>query len=340
MSQKEIRRYLSVIKRAVPCIEGILDGEGDLLEKMVESQPAGQPPVTPAVHPVSQPVAQPVSRPVVQVVAQPVVQPLQPDPAFVAARKKHISDLMAIDCWPEAMPAFFSAKEPTKADQINRANAVLDMMIDRSLEGMHFLDYGCGDGWVVQEASKRGVASAIGYDIVRSEKWSGIDAALTDDMSQLKNGFYDVVFLYDVLDHAQDPLAVMADVKRRLRQDGAVYVRCHPWTSRHASHLFRRGLNKAYIHLFLKWHEICELIGGEPMFTREEKSPSEAYKWWFHDFVVKKERQIKEPVSEFFHVPAFKQLLADEQGVSLAEADRLLDLMQVQFIDWRLAVGQ
>lgn len=316
-NQEAIRCYLNVIKRAVALIESKLDDDGGLLEQLAQAQESvlPDPPQPTSVVPKVQAVSRSKS---------------DPD------RKKHIDQLMAIDCWPEAVMPFLVAK-PTQEDQINRANSVLDMVIDRSVEGAHFLDFGCGEGWIAQEAVNRGVASSTGYDIVPNDNWKNLRGAVfTSDLRDLPQGYYDAVVLYDVLDHCHDPLKLMEQVKAVLKPNGVVYVRCHPWTSRHATHAFKQGLNKAYVHLFLNQDEMAEMLGQEPMFTRVEKNPLEAYRYWFNQFEIRKESTKTEPVSEFFHVPSFKTLLANEQQIPVEKIDDFVKLMQIQFVDYTL----
>lgn len=334
VNHQEIRRYLNVIKRAVGCVETLLDADdGGLMEQLAaEVVPrAPEAPLAEAARPRQAP-------PVRQEAAEVPTPPAEADPAeFVtpeqaAARQKHVADLLAIDCWPEAVPPFLAKREPSTEDQINRAKAVLDMMLYGDLQGTHFLDFGCGDGWIAHQALARGVIKSVGYDIAESPVWKSLPGvAFTTALP--KSELFDIIMLYDVLDHCADPVEVMAQVKSLLRKDGCVYVRCHPWTSKHATHLFKQGVNKAYLHLFLKWHELAELV-GTPLFTREERRPLEAYHWWFNQFEVRKEKEVREPVSEFFHVPAFKELLAGEQG--LTDVDAFLKLMEVQFVDFLL----
>jgi 2-polyprenyl-3-methyl-5-hydroxy-6-metoxy-1,4-benzoquinol methylase len=330
MNEIEVRRYLNVIKRAVSIIEGMLDNDDSgLLEKLATVEKALPAPVVAQL-----PVAE------IKEVANelPKIEPMSSDELkkIQLARSKHIGDLMAIDCWPEAASPCLVASATTE-DQINRACSVLDMIIDRSLDNLHFLDFGCGDGWVANEAKKLGVASTTGYDIKLSNNWGNLkDANFTHIYNELKRGFYDVVFLYDVLDHCENPLQLMSQVKNVLKPDGVVYIRCHPWTAKHASHAFKQGLNKAYIHLFLKPEEIVEIIKEPVVFTRIEKDPLVAYHWWFNEFDVKKETLIKEPVSEFFFVPAFKELLAIEQQIPLDQIDNFLKLLEIQLVDYKL----
>lgn len=356
MNEKELRKYLNVIKRAVAFIEaGLENKDGGLLELLT----AEAPPVVPAVKADPPQVVRPVRRPEPQPVQEPQPQPVQPpqpvqeppkakatlitvsDEQMKAARKKHIGDLMGIDCWPEAVPSFLVAKDTSDEDQVNRANAVLDMMLDRNVEHLNFLDFGCGDGWIARQATKRGVKEAFGYDIKHSDNWAKMTGAkFTINFSELPVNFFDVVMLYDVLDHTEDPMGVMAQVRHVMKKDGSIYVRCHPWTSKHATHMYKQGINKAYLHMFLQYDEIMELIGQQPMFTRMEKNAMEAYRWWFHEFDIKKERIVPEPVSDFFHVPAFKELLANEQQIPMAEIDDFLKRMEIQFIDYVLTQKQ
>ena len=88
------------------------------------------------------------------------------------------------------------------------------------------------------------------------------------------------------------------------------------------------------MHLFLTWQEIKDQIGKDPMFTRPEQNPLEAYRWWFKDFKILKERIDKKPVDEFFKNPDFKTLLGNEQNLN--NVDQFLHLMEMQFVDYVL----
>ena len=304
MDVQAAKKYIAVIERAMV-----------LLKAAVED---GSPP------PESEP--QPV-------VVQPAISQ-----EHIEARNKHVQALMQIDCWPLAVPAHHINNSMSDEDQINRANAVLDMTLMKSVEGKDFLDFGCGEGWIAREAMKRGASSSTGYDLQNFPTWPNPkmkDVRFVTDFSVLTKDRFDVIFLYDVLDHAADPIEVMNQVKMLLNKDGVVYVRCHPWSSKHASHLYKKGLNKAYIHLFLTWDELAKL-GYEPMFTRTEKRPLEAYRWWFNSFKIERERPIREAVSEFFYVPAFMDLVASEQQLTQDMRDSFFKNMDIQFVDYVL----
>jgi 2-polyprenyl-3-methyl-5-hydroxy-6-metoxy-1,4-benzoquinol methylase len=321
MNQTEVRRYLNVIKRAVSFIEGMLDDDGGLMEQMVQNIPSESAPVM-KVEPVTMQVS-------------PASTSFKTNPQVRQAeqlRQKHVKDLMDIDCWPEAVPPFLATSEVTDEDKEARAKMVLDMLIDRDIEEKRFLDFGCGEGWITKELLNRGVVEAVGYDIASDAHWD--QPFFTDNWNRIGRHHFDFVILYDVIDHCLDPIDVMNKIKSCLKPNGTVYVRCHPWTSRHAMHLYKQGLNKAYIHLFLTWAEIVGLTNEDPMVTRIEKDPLVAYSWWFRDFAIEKQRLIKEPVSDFFHNPAFKDLLKEEQRVE--NIDKFLELMEIQFCDYQL----
>jgi len=248
-------------------------------------------------------------------------------------RKTHIDSLMGIDCWPEAVNEDFVADDNAEA-QAERAHVILDSILDESLEGKSILDYGCGAGYLVEEAINRG-ARAIGYDIESHERWGG---NCVTDISNLKPGSFDIILLYDVLDHCVnviDPSDIMKSLKRLLKKDGKVYIRCHPWTSKTATHLYKLGINKAYLHLFLKWDEF-DYLGVKPIPTRMEKNPLVAYRWWFRDYNILSERIFREPVSPFFFEPSFKQLVIDEQQLEGIEQEDFFKRLDVQYVDYKL----
>lgn len=337
MQEKEIRKYISVIRRALSFIEANLEDDQTVLEELV-SEPVAkletkqvQDRSVPKLSKLKMQEAAPVTLP---------VQPPKNMPLISPERRKHISDLMTIDCWPEAVQKF-CLTEPSDIDQANRADSVLDYMISTHMEGKTFLDFGCGDGWIAKQAMMRGVSESTGFDISPNPNWAKFNGPIfAENVNQLKPSHYDIVMLYDVLDHCDNPVNVMSQIRNVLKPTGIVYVRCHPWTSKHATHVYKQGLNKAYIHLFLAPFEIREVTGQPQMFVRQETAPIEAYRRWFDGFNIKKEQLIKDgmPISPFFLVPAFKELLANEQQIDLSRIDAFLALMETQFVDYQLTL--
>jgi len=309
-NKSEVRRYLAVIRRAVNFIEDLLDNDKIDLEEFALSPKA---------------------------VAEVVEPTVSKQDRQKEARQKHIRELMAIGDWPEAIDKHLEATA-TQEDQINRANAVLDTMISRSTDGINFLDFGCGDGWMAKQMLLRKVCTSTGFDLITSDCWNQNDGVhFCSAFRELKKSHYDMIMLYDVLDHCEDPLLIMKQVRSLLAEDGVVYIRCHPWTAKHASHLYKDGLNKAYIHLFLTWDEIID-EGHTPLFTRMEKNPLEAYQWWFKssEFNVVSSYYHKSEVHPFFQQKAFQELLACEQQLDDKTFPQFMESMELEFADYEL----
>ena len=310
-NEKEIRKYLSVIKRATSLIEGLLEEDGGMMEKLME-EPEKKEPVRFETKPVQAP-------------QRPVELPNE--------REAFVKSLVNMKDWPEAIPQFLAIEKYTPADEATRAKSILDKIMDKPLNGLRVLDFGCGDGWITQEIGNRGATPVVGYDIVRSEKWKSHNNALfVDTFSRISDHSFDVVLLYDVLDHCVRPEEVMKQVRSVLSPNGLVYVRCHPWTSKHATHIYRIGLNKSYAHLLLRPEEIRPLLSVDPIFTRADINPRVSYHHWFKDFHILKEQETRENVPEFFSQPAVKKALLFSQGVTDGYADRFWELLQVQFV--------
>lgn len=249
-------------------------------------------------------------------------------------RSNQIDKLLNIKEWPEAIPGYVNIPL-TEEDRIDSANAMIQMLIDTSLEKMHFLDFGCGESLVASEVV--GVSSSTGYDIKQYDTWkNSSNLRYTTDYNSLNKGGYDVILLSDVLDHCLDVEEVMGQVKELLAPDGIVYIRCHPWTSVHGGHLHKVGLNKSYIHLFINEEELTEK-GFHPIFVRHETNPLQSYRWWFRDFTINMERVIRDnEINPFFKNPTYQKLMFEQQGISEKERKDFLESLKIRFVDYVL----
>jgi len=233
------------------------------------------------------------------------------------------------DNWPDAVPGFLIS-EPTPSGIKKRAKAVLDMCDLTNLKGRHFLDFGCGDASIVKEAKKRKADTATGFDIVEDWKESE-DVILTSNYSLLKQGYYNTILLYDVLDHAENPTQIIKQVRELVADKGEVKVRCHPFTSKHANHVYRT-FNKAYSHFFLSTEALKD-HNPLPVYRMTGVIPTEQYKKWFNEngFEIKKEqidRQSPDPIC-LKNIPreAIKAIINHED---------YQDILQIQFVDYTI----
>lgn len=172
-----------------------------------------------------------------------------------------LKSLLMSEEWPQAAPDFLICEE-NEEDKINRAEGIISYL-SQDLRDKRFLDFGCGEGHVALNASTSGATKSYGYDILKSGNlnWeeNKENFLLTNDFKKIKeNGPYDFVLLYDVLDHAEDPIDVLNKVRQIVNENSKIFVRCHPFSSRHGTHLYRK-LNKAYVQLVFTDEELTEL---------------------------------------------------------------------------------
>lgn len=184
--------------------------------------------------------------------------------------------------WPQAVFASQIADESSERDKEDRASGICEIILP-PLGRKRFLDFGCGEGHVAKAASRE-AALSVGYDIEMSPKsqlkWgeSQESLLLTTDFEKVRSmGPYDLVLLYDVVDHArgESPADILSKVSEVLADDGRVYMRCHPWCGRHGGHAYRK-LNKAFVHLVLEDIELASL-GVEVEHNMKVTKPLQEY---------------------------------------------------------------
>ena len=168
--------------------------------------------------------------------------------------------------WPEAVDPTMICDVASEEDKFERANSVLDLYIEENIKNKKFLDFGCGEGHIVIAAEDNKASYALGYDI--ADKFSAelkekYPESFTTDWSVVENnGPYDIILMYDVFDHLEGESedAVFSKIKDVLTPSGKLYIRMHPWTSRHGGHLYNE-CNKAFLHIALLENELEEFLG-------------------------------------------------------------------------------
>lgn len=232
--------------------------------------------------------------------------------------------------WPYAIDPDF-----IQIDEEIRAENILDMVVMDNLDGVKFLDYGCGTGHVVKEAERRNTTIAVGFDATQDWEFSNSEKTVyTANFLEVKERApFDVVLLYDVLDHADKPEEILKQIHSILSSKGRLYVRCHPWCSKHGAHLHDQ-INKAYLHLIMDETELTRLGGYEAKKTNKIFKPIQTYRKWFEKagFEIQQELAIEvEPDPFFLQDP----VLMDRMQRHWAD-DSIKPYISIDFIDYVL----
>jgi 2-polyprenyl-3-methyl-5-hydroxy-6-metoxy-1,4-benzoquinol methylase len=274
--------------------------------------------------------------------------PLQ-GPETDSEKLKEITELRMLaksDRWPLAVPEELICADDEES-KLGRAAGIISDFMQKSINGSRFLDFGCGEGHVVNVASNLfGVRTAVGYDL-KDQDWKHFEPhsrqVLTTEWAVVKkHGPYDNILINDVLDHAENPKQIMQQVREVLSPVGKVFLRCHPWTSRHGSHLYKQ-LNRAYLHLVFSTDELYQM-GLTEMPTSQLIDPLSAYQNLIKDagFTIMQEEKITHPVEIFFtHHSAILRRIKSRWAMgdvpTLADGtDFPRDIIETQFVDYVL----
>jgi 2-polyprenyl-3-methyl-5-hydroxy-6-metoxy-1,4-benzoquinol methylase len=210
-----------------------------------------------------------------------------------------------------------------------RAGSILDLLVAEHLKGKRFLDYGCGAGHTVAAALSREAAVAVGYDVAPAP------GVTTNFEGVRSNAPYDAVLLHDVLDHAVviDPIQILQQVKSLLAPRGRVYVRNHPWSSRHGGHLYTKK-NKAFLHLVFDEIELTRIGGLACDHNVRVVSPLETYRHWFAEagFRVLSEIPIRDAVEPFFLLPSAVNTRVARHFPNAAAMQAHLEVSMVEYV--------
>lgn len=261
--------------------------------------------------------------------------------ATVPDTRELLFELLKTSLWPEAVPDAMVVKdEPTRKI---RASSIVSSFIKQPVKDRKVLDFGCGDGHCVAEAKRVG-ADAIGYDIKTDENWAKLEGVeLTNDFARIQQKApYDVILLYDVLDHCVDiePVEILKSIAPLMGQETKLYLRCHPFSASHGTHGYY-SLNKAYAHLFFTPEELATL-GDKPEKVRVLEPLNRIdgqYRDWITAAglsVVGKPNKIMSEPHPFFLDPFMLAELNRLHYKSPTDHETLKNMLAVNFVDYIL----
>lgn len=249
------------------------------------------------------------------------------------------------DAWPIAVPQDMICGDDEDS-KFSRAAGIVHDFIKTELTNKSFLDFGCGEGHIPHLiANLIGSKKVCGFDTV-SQHWDKLkpipNLTLTTNYDEVKNlGPFDVILLNDVLDHAEDPFRVLEQVRDvKEPQTGKIFMRCHPWTSRTGTHLYKE-LNRAYLHLAFEEKELLNVMGLRGSFTNKIIDPLPTYRKAIQNagFTILQEDIIRHPVELFFTTKnvvlrRIQETFAKKDPKFANEFPR--DILEIQFVDYVL----
>lgn len=216
------------------------------------------------------------------------------------------------DKWPEAVNPNLICDPSNENDKLERGRGIVELMIEPDLKGLKVLDIGCGEGHVAYIASEYEPLNVVGYDIKENDKWKEFKkdglVYTTNFNEVLAEGPFNVIVMFDVLDHVKEetPIELLKKAKDALAPDGQIYMRCHPFTSKHATHLYHY-INKAYVHLVFTESEIKQLIKDDKYLEENigVTAPMKTYESFIQSAGLTQvhKREITSKVDPFFKIP-------------------------------------
>lgn len=247
---------------------------------------------------------------------------------------KFIKEKLESNDWPIATEFINTDDEA----ETQKSNNILELLVTEYLQGVKFLDFGCGKGFTTNISSHKGTKLSVGYDIKSNWNFSNTNKLIyTTDWELVKSqGPYDVILLYDVMDHLEgDIIGTLKNIKDVMVPNGKVYIRNHPWSSVHGAHLHTQ-INKAFLHLVLDEVELTRIGGFHYNFVHKLKNPIQHYREWIarSGLLVKDETIITESVDSFF--TKNENLILLEKIKHQWGHDNPIKDMEIMFVDYVL----
>ena len=251
-----------------------------------------------------------------------------------------LQQLISNPIWYSAVSPDLICDENNHEDKMDRARGIRDIFNpDYDYVNKKVLDFGTGYGHLIQSLTEKEIAFALGYDVKNEFQFQSTkNIVFTSSWEEvIKNAPYDLIFLYDVIDHAvnETPQDILLKVKSVLSDNGIIKMRCHPFISKHGGHVYNK-INKAYVHLVFNTDELKEMGHDFKNFpTIKVTMPLKTYNKFIIDVGLKTidQKVISEPAETFF----LHGEIAERIKTNLKINQLLIPQMGMQFVDYTLS---
>ncbi len=168
----------------------------------------------------------------------------------------------------------------------------------------NLLDIGCASGYFLDVASQNNL-STFGVELskeaaqIAKQKHKNIFNG-TLEGSNFQNSFFDIVTLFDIIEHVLDPSTTIKEISRIIKPDGLLVITTPDISSWHAKIMGKRwGLITPLEHLFYFSPKSIRILLEKYGFKIEEVRKN--YKVFTLDYLFR--------MAEFFYPTLFKLLL-------------------------------
>jgi len=215
-----------------------------------------------------------------------------------------------------------------------RADSILDLLVAERMKDKRFLDFGCGKGHTIPAAKIREAKSVLGYDIIDEYQFDKNDFTTNFEIVKRKAP-YDIILLHDVLDHSENlsPTEILLQASSILAGGGRIYLRTHPWSSRHGGHTYL-DKNLSFLHLIFDEVEMLRCFGIESQHNVKVTKPEETYNFWIEEanLSIKNKIIVRSDVEDFFKHPS----IVNEKLKNIWGENDFYKYLEIDFIEYVL----